>query len=383
MFNWSVQMVSILVRRCLFSLLISRSNLCSPSSTTMNHHHSTSSVTHLMMRQTHHQRGYRSTCHPLRSIQLRPTKQGLSVSPTLTIVIHDLTGRNIDAYTFSGSSQLIVDEPYKAEFQKYGKVPLSRMGINNQQDIEFQKQTATDIAERVDFPQYHDAMIAGGIALFICPVPGYKADSGPVVELYRFYTHLEDALHWAYFVDQLSVNSDAIRRSSIPWLSVAISIAVGVPPYLHLLNYPAQTRYSRTQTIYSRTTSSRTTRRRSHTTVPSATSPSTLASWPSRTSSLQETWHSKTPLESSCRRTNSVSSIKDFSGSAPASGSLSQSSFRCSPPLVFSRRFVGSRRTHKRAMGCLFGGRVTTSVQTSCALIAILISQPLDVWPTN
>jgi hypothetical protein len=114
-------------------------------------------------------------------------------------VIDDLAGRNIDAYTFPGSSQLIVDEPYKAEFQKYGKFPLFRRGINGQQDIESQKQTATDIAERVDFPQYHDAMIAGGIALFKCPVPGCKADFGPVVELYRFYTHLEDALHWAYF----------------------------------------------------------------------------------------------------------------------------------------------------------------------------------------
>jgi hypothetical protein len=33
----------------------------------------------------------------------------------------DLARRNIDAYTFPGSSQLTVDEPYKTEFERYDR----------------------------------------------------------------------------------------------------------------------------------------------------------------------------------------------------------------------------------------------------------------------
>jgi hypothetical protein len=38
-------------------------------------------------------------------------------------VIDDLTGRNIDAYTFPGSSQLTIDEPYKARIPEIWQGP--------------------------------------------------------------------------------------------------------------------------------------------------------------------------------------------------------------------------------------------------------------------
>jgi hypothetical protein len=255
---------------------------------------------------------------------------------------------------------------------------VSRRGLKGQQDIDFQKQTATDIAERVDFPQHREAMIADAIALFKCPIPGCKVDFGPVVKLSQFYAHLEDALYWAYFDTHGAVTCKFGRgRAFINPMS--FSRRIRNRRCTAILSPPVP---SETDELHETDENMRQTR---HTIAQSAALHSTLVSWPSRTSLLQKTWHLEpsVPLESSCRRMSYVCSTKDYSDNAPTSGYPSQTSFHCSLLLVFSRPFVDSRLTHRRAKQCLSGDRVVTSAQNSCGPIAIHISPPPDVWQTR
>jgi hypothetical protein len=115
-------------------------------------------------------------------------------------VIDDVAGLNNHAQIFPVSSQLTVDEKYKEAFDSYGKSTCFQRAMKGQVDIAFRKQTATDIAEREDFTEFHEQMAAGAITLFKCPVPDCKMEFGPILELSCFYKHLEDAVHWEYFL---------------------------------------------------------------------------------------------------------------------------------------------------------------------------------------
>jgi hypothetical protein len=114
-------------------------------------------------------------------------------------VINDLAGPNNDAKIFPGSSQLVVSEKYKQAFDSYGKATCFQSALKGQLDISFRKQTATDIVEKEDFPEFHAQMLAGAIAFFRCPVPGCMMEFSPILQLSRFYMHLEDAVYWEYF----------------------------------------------------------------------------------------------------------------------------------------------------------------------------------------